>query len=80
MLSSRSCTIFFSRRETRLCDGFSDHLRAALSVDFLADFFDPDLEIVDGEVGTPSFFSASSVAPGSGSWTSLRLFVCRPRK
>ena len=53
---------------------------AVNSVDFLADFFDPDLEIVDGEVGTPSFFSASSVAPGNGSWTSLRLFVCRPRK
>ncbi|EGB02514.1 hypothetical protein AURANDRAFT_68807, partial [Aureococcus anophagefferens] len=45
----------------------------AESVDFLGTFFDPDLDIVDGDAGTPAFFSENCVAPGSGSWTSLRL-------
>ncbi|KAH8060497.1 hypothetical protein JL722_4600 [Aureococcus anophagefferens] len=50
----------------------------AESVDFLGTFFDPDLDIVDGDAGTPAFFSENCVAPGSGSWTSLRLFVFTP--
>ncbi|KAH8052649.1 hypothetical protein JL720_14888 [Aureococcus anophagefferens] len=50
----------------------------AESVDFLGTFFDPDLDIVDGDAGTPAFFSENGVAPGSGSWTSLRLFVFTP--